>query len=193
MKLWGITLAAGQGSRFGSDKMACPIPDAMAIERPLVMHALAALQPVCDECVVVLRPEQTALVQAVTQAGSQAIICDTAGEGMAHSLRAGVAAVPQDAAMLLMLGDMPFVQAATMQKVSSALRKGASLVAPFFNGQRGHPVGFSAQWRDAMLTLEGDAGAKRLIQQHPDALTRIECNDPGILRDIDLRSDLPAS
>jgi len=62
--------------------------------------------------------------------------------------------------------------------------------APTFDGRRGNPVAFDAAHRDDLLALEGDQGARRLLISHP--VTTIAVPDPGILRDIDSPSDLPA-
>ena len=58
----------------------------------------------------------------------------------------------------------------------------------FIEGQRGHPVGFGIEHRDALLALDGDTGAKSLLMsQH---VTRVDVGDPGILRDVDTPDDL---
>ena len=75
--------------------------------------------------------------------------------------------------------------------MAARLRQGASMAAPSYAGHRGHPVGFSSDWREELCGLSGDAGARRLIEAHPQALELIETADPGIFRDIDYRHDLP--
>lgn len=78
----------------------------------------------------------------------------------------------------------------SFRRVTSALANGAPLAAPFCNGQRGHPVGFGAEFRDALLDLSGDEGARSLVMANETRLHRIVCYDPGVLADVDLRSDL---
>jgi molybdenum cofactor cytidylyltransferase len=60
-------------------------------------------------------------------------------------------------------------------------------------GERGHPVGFSAAHRDALMTLSGDEGARSLVAHGGVELVRIDVDDPGVLRDVDAPGDLPAS
>ncbi|WP_459624775.1 nucleotidyltransferase family protein, partial [Burkholderia sp. 3C] len=75
--------------------------------------------------------------------------------------------------------------------VASELASGrATIAAPWFDGQRGHPVGFAAVHRDALAALDGDAGARALLVAHEVA--RVEVDDPGVLRDVDTRDDLAA-
>ncbi|HSW83600.1 MAG TPA: hypothetical protein VLH12_09000, partial [Usitatibacter sp.] len=56
---------------------------------------------------------------------------------------------------------------------------------------RGHPVGFSARLREDLLALDGDEGARSVIQSHRDAVTLIPVDDEGITVDIDTPRDLP--
>ena len=72
----------------------------------------------------------------------------------------------------------------------AALAAGSALVAPFHHGQRGHPVGFAAEFGPELLSLRGDAGARDLLARHASALTRLDVDDPGILIDVDTPGDL---
>jgi molybdenum cofactor cytidylyltransferase len=63
-------------------------------------------------------------------------------------------------------------------------------VAPAYQGKRGHPVGFSAKFRSELEQLAGDEGARSILKRHADQIKLLECNDPGILADIDTPEDL---
>jgi len=89
---------------------------------------------------------------------------------------------------LVALGDMPFVDQATLRALASAIEDGAGIAAPLFEGRRGNPVAFGALHRAALLALDGDQGARRLLERAP--VTAIAVDDPGILRDIDSPADL---
>ncbi|MBI2508985.1 MAG: nucleotidyltransferase family protein, partial [Betaproteobacteria bacterium] len=52
------------------------------------------------------------------------------------------------------------------------------------------PVGFGAKLRDELLALGGDQGARAVLERHRDAVKLIECDDAGVLYDIDRKSDL---
>lgn len=88
------------------------------------------------------------------------------------------------------LADMPAVPKAAIAAVRDAIDTGAALAAPFHNGRRGHPVGFAANYRAALLALRGDQGARTILQCESAMLTRIKTDDPGIFADIDTRADL---
>jgi molybdenum cofactor cytidylyltransferase len=83
---------------------------------------------------------------------------------------------------------MPRIAVSTVEAVARTLDGGASIVVPFYQGQRGHPVGFGSEHRDALIGLDGDTGARALLSTHQVA--RLDVDDPGILRDVDTPEDL---
>jgi molybdenum cofactor cytidylyltransferase len=109
---------------------------------------------------------------------------------MGASLAAGIQASEDAEGWIVALADMPRIQIATIEAVARALDGGAPIVAPYYNGQRGHPVGFGAEHRDALLSLDGDSGARALLDSQ--RVMRLDVDDAGILRDIDTPEDLRA-
>ena len=85
---------------------------------------------------------------------------------------------------------MPRIAPDTVRAIISALEKGAMVAAPVYKGERGHPVGFGASLRDELLKLDGDRGARAVVERHRDAVQLIECDDPGVLFDVDRKGDL---
>jgi molybdenum cofactor cytidylyltransferase len=85
---------------------------------------------------------------------------------------------------------MPQVPAAVIASVRDAIAAGAPAAAPFCDGQRGHPVGFSARYREELFALQGDAGARALLQRDAALLHRIDTTERGIFADIDSPEDL---
>ena len=185
-RIVGVLLAAGQGRRFGSDKRLQPLADGT----PLVLAAARRLRAGCDEVLAVLRPGDAALAALLTAADCRVIYCAEAEQGMGHSLAAGVRASPAAAGWLIALADMPAIAPASHGAVAAALCRGASIAVPTFAGRRGHPVGFAARWRAELETLQGDQGARRLLQGAPSEIALVALDDPGILADIDTPADL---
>jgi molybdenum cofactor cytidylyltransferase len=110
---------------------------------------------------------------------------------MGATLRAGVASLPADAAgAYVFLGDMPAIPQAILPPLAAALAAGAPAAAPRHEGQRGHPVLFSAALFPHLQALTGDQGARDVLRGLGDALTLLETSDPGALVDIDRASDL---
>lgn len=184
----GVLLAAGQGRRFGSDKLLHPLADGT----PMAVAAARRLLAACPLSVAVLRPEQQALASLLSAEGLRVSFSDEADQGMGHSLSAAVRATPQASGWLIALADMPFIAPDTLLSVATRLDQGASIAAPFHQGRRGHPVGFAQAWFDALSALTGDQGARDILRAHEHALQRLDTTDAGVLIDIDTPDMLTA-
>jgi len=181
-----ILLAAGHARRFGTDKLLQPLAG-----RPMACVSAAALQQVLPDTLAVTRPDQQALIEQLAAQGVRTVTLDETNGGMGMSIAAGVAASAEAKGWLIALADMPFIQPTTIACVLAALQNGSPIAAPMYRGQRGHPVGFSAAFGEALRALRSDAGARELLQRHTAEITLIACDDAGILADIDTPSDLP--
>ena len=182
----GILLAAGSSRRFGSNKLLAPLADGT----PLAAAAARQLNAAVPEAVAVLRPGDAELAAVLAAQGLRIVECAQAEYGMGHSLAAGVAAAGTADAWLIALADMPAIKDSTLAVLVAQLAAGSALVAPFHNGQRGHPVGFASGLRTELLSLTGDTGAREILVRHAPSLTRLDVDDPGILIDVDTPRDL---
>lgn len=186
----GVLLAAGFGSRFDPqgqhNKLLARMPDGT----PVAHESAHRLLQVVMRVVAVVRPGSDALARLLNDAGCDVVFAAGATRGMGASLAAGVDASDDAAGWIVALADMPRIATTTIEAVARTLDDGASLVAPFYEGQRGHPVGFGIEHRDALLALDGDSGAKSLLTSQ--RVTRIDVLDAGILRDVDTPEDLRA-
>ncbi len=182
----GILLSAGLGTRFGGEKCSHRLPSGVAVG----VQSARNLAPAVDHLVCVIRANDEALDQLYNAEGFEVVRCRDAGLGISASLRAGIRASPRAAGWLIALGDMPWIQPSTSQSLASMLREHGGIIAPVFNGDRGHPVAFSARYGDALCALEGDTGARPLLQEYADTVRWLEVEDDGILADIDEPGDL---
>lgn len=182
----GILLCAGFGRRFGGDKLLAPLADGTPVAVASARTLLAAL----ERAVAVLRPGQTGLAARLAETGIEVWVSPQAEQGMGASLAAAVQSQAQASGWVVALGDMPWVSEDTHRQVALALQRGASIVAPFHQGQRGHPVGFGAAWGADLAGLSGDEGARALLRQQAAQVTCIDVDDPGCLRDVDTPQDL---
>ncbi|MBI4192073.1 MAG: nucleotidyltransferase family protein [Betaproteobacteria bacterium] len=186
MEIGAILLAAGSSSRFGGDKLLHPLPDGTPIGAAAARNLLAALSDV----VAVVRPGDFPLADLFEQEGCYVVVCPHAARGMGASLAHGVAQRRGADGWVIALADMPSIKSSTIASVVRELEAGGDLVAPTYQGQRGHPVGFGKRFGAQLLALDGDAGARDVIAAHKGELVLVECDDPGILQDIDRRDDL---
>lgn len=187
MTITGILLAAGSGSRFGGGKLLHPLADGT----PLGVASLRKLKAALPEILVVVRSGDNQLLELMQYENVTVQVCDDAHLGMARSLVCGIRAAAGADGWVIALGDMPYLSAATISAVADAIAKGAGIAIPEYQGQRGNPVGFAARHGKELLGLQGDEGARAVVQRHAADTKVIACDDPGILRDVDRREDLP--
>jgi molybdenum cofactor cytidylyltransferase len=182
-----ILLAAGSATRFGSDKLRHALPHGV----PLAVQSARHLKAVFDSGILaVVRPEADALADLLQKEGCEVVRCERAAEGMGASLACGAAAAHPARGYVVALADMPFIRPSSIAAVRDALLEGAPVAAPYFRARRGHPVGISARFRDSLLRLRGDEGARQLLQLHASELVKVPVGDPAVLRDIDTPGDL---
>lgn len=111
--------------------------------------------------------------------------------GMGDSIAAAVRATRAAGGWLVLPGDLPLVLPATLQAVAAALAT-HFVVVPRYLGQRGHPVGFSADCGEALVALSGEHGAAAIVRSQATAgrVLALDVDDIGIVTDIDTTADL---
>ena len=181
MRIVGILLAAGKGTRFGGDKLLARLGDGSALGARSARNLRQAL----GEVVAVVRPEDHVLQALLAQEGCRVEPCATAWQGMGASLAHGVRATQGADGWVVALADMPAIAPATIRAVAAVLAAGAPVAAPFYRGNRGHPVGFAAAYEGRLAALAGDAGARDILREDVGRMHKIECDDPGVLADVD--------
>jgi molybdenum cofactor cytidylyltransferase len=186
MHIQTLLLAAGAGRRFGADKLAARLPDGTHVGVAAARNLLAAGADV----LVVVRAGDAGIGPMLAGLGVRLVGCAEAELGMGHSIACGVRASADADGWLVALADMPWVRPASIAAVAAALAGGAAIAAPLLAGRRGHPVGFAAGFRQQLLGLSGDTGARALLAGWPDCIVGVPVDDPGVLRDVDMPADL---
>ncbi len=185
-----LILAAGRSRRFGADKRRARLPDG----RTLLAATVARYAEVFDRVRVVLRPGE-ALPPDCAGSGVEAVPAPHADRGMGASLADGVGACTGADWLFVALGDMPWVQAATLRMLrhaaDSAPQSDGLVIQPVHDDRSGHPVGFRAPLFPALAKLDGDTGARPVVRMAKSIL-RVPVDDPGIHRDADTPEALAA-
>ncbi len=186
MRIGGLVLAAGAGRRFGGTKQLASLRG-----RPLLSHAVdhALCVPALDPMVVVLGHDADAVRAGVPElAGVRVVLAADWEAGQAASLRAGIAALGDVDAAVVLLGDMPFVTAQVIAEVLDGDLSRHDAVRATYGGVPGHPVLLTRRLLDRAGELEGDAGFRVLLDgQRVRAFEAGHLADPT---DIDTREEL---
>jgi molybdenum cofactor cytidylyltransferase len=189
-----VVLAGGSGSRFGGGKLLAPFRGGELIDGAL----RAAFAAPVETVVVVTGYDRDRVGESVTAFAERhggdrpwRIVHATAyAEGMAATLRTGVAAIGADRdGAFVFLGDMPAIPAHVPQMLADVLGAHAA-AAPIHQGVRGHPVLVSRRLFPDLLALEGDTGARAILDRLGADLMLAQVDDPGVLFDVDRWADL---
>ena len=158
----GLLLASGASRRFGSNKLVAPLDG-----RAVVRWSADALADAVDESWVVVRTGDAAVRPALHGLPLHLIENPNAREGTASSIRAGVSALPTEAAaVVITLGDQPSIDFKVIRRVVAAWRtrqRDTSAVVAEYDDGRGHPALFGAAQFPALRALDGDRGARELL------------------------------
>ncbi len=185
-----LVLAAGRSSRMAPQhKLLVPDASGVPMVARVVDHLLASrARPI--RIVIGHRAQE---VEAALQGRPVTFVpAPDYAAGLSASLRAGLAAVTERA-VLVVLGDMPLVTAASVDRLIETYDpdEGRLIVVPTHRGQPGNPVLWDRRYLPDMMALSGDAGARTLLRQHAEAVTEVELDDT-VLRDFDTAESLAA-
>jgi molybdenum cofactor cytidylyltransferase len=181
-----LLLAAGKSRRFGSDKRRHLLPDG----RSLLEHAIAPILEAQLPLKLVVSADDLSLQNSLQARQIEWFGVSGPEAGLGISLAQAVGAIPAHwDSVLITLADMPAISAGTYLLLQQALLT-SRIVVPVYQGRRGNPVGFSADYFGALRSMGGDRGARQLVLDNASSVLDIECSDPGVLLDIDVLADL---
>jgi molybdenum cofactor cytidylyltransferase len=189
MKVAAIILAAGRGSRFGTE----PKLLATLSGTPLIRHvAEAALASSAQPVIVVSGHYADEVERAIGDLDVIVVRNANFAEGLSTSLRAGFAALPGDvAAAVILLGDMPLVSGLLVDRIIAAWRSHACPMAlvPIAGGRRANPVLLSRALSLEIEALTGDVGAAPLLRNRT-GVVEWPVDEESVLSDIDTKESL---
>lgn len=172
LRVGAVLLAAGQGRRFGPEPKLLARLDG----KPLVRHAAqAALGSAARPVVVVLGAHAQGVRAALDGLDLLFVGNPDFAAGLSTSLRAGLAALPEEIdAAIVLLGDMPRIEARHLNALIAAYAAAdprPSAVVPVHDGRRGNPVLLDhRRLSGALAALTGDHGAGPLLRRRDDVL-----------------------
>jgi molybdenum cofactor cytidylyltransferase len=181
-----VVLAAGRSRRMA------PLNKLLVTDRagtPMIRRVVdAALASRAAPVLVVLGHQADQVEAALTGRPVRFVHAPDYAEGLSASLRAGIGAVPPEAAgAIVLLGDMPLVGPHIIDRLLAAFdpEEGRSIILPTFRGKQGNPMVWGRSHFAAIQAVNGDVGARHVAAGLADRVTEVEVADDAVLRDFD--------
>lgn len=179
-----IVLAAGKSERMGQPKALLTYRGVTFLDRIL----LAIENSEISETIVVVGHNRE---EIASQVRLGVVVSNPDYEsGMVTSLKVGIRALPDEASgAAIFLVDHPMIDEKTINALVSRFEPGV-IIAPVYDGRRGHPVLFSRTVLYEILELPDTIGANAVVRRKPDRVIEVLVDEPGILLDIDTPEEL---
>ncbi len=182
-----IILAAGKSLRMGFPKLLLSVEG-----KSLLQHVIdSTLKSKVDDVVIVLGAEAAKLKREIKPGKARIIVNPSYDEGQSTSLRAGLQSInPKSQAVIILLGDQPFINSATINALIDKYQESRSpVVAPVYNGKRGNPVLFDRALIPELVDAKGDQGGRKIVEEYTDRIATIEIDSAIVGIDIDTWDD----
>lgn len=190
-RIAGVILAAGAATRLGGRKQLLVLDG-----QPILAHVLQrARQTALDPLVVVLGSAAEEIQTNVDLGDTEVVLNPAFAEGLSSSVRAAVQALPDDVkAAVFLLGDQPELAPEVIDIILATYRETqAPLVQPRYAEGRGNPVLVARSLFPELLAVQGDAGARPLLQRHTEAVALADARAYSRPDDIDAPADYAAA
>ena len=185
MKVGGVLLASGAGTRFGGNKLLVPVDGV-----PLYRRAMAALVGAGLDRLAVCSPYPEILA-AGENSGFLPLRNENAAEGISASVKLGLSAMEDLDGVLFAVCDQPYLTTNSIIKMINSFQESKNAICALsWESQRGNPVIFPRDLFGELAALTGDTGGGAVLRRHPDRLRLVEAASPRELLDVDTPEDL---
>lgn len=183
----GLILCGGRSTRMENFKPLLPLGRETVIERIIGLFRSAGI----EEIMVVLGHEAELLIPTLEKHGVSRVINKRYDEGMFSSVQTGLWLLNEHCrAFFLLPADIPLVKQETLQALMQVFNEQcADVCRPCYRGRRGHPPLISSALISSILDFKDPGGLRVFFSRHKGRIIDVECDDPGILMDIDTQED----
>jgi molybdenum cofactor cytidylyltransferase len=183
----GILLAAGLSRRLNGGKLFLKIGTKTVFEHSLNNMLASKLA----EVIVVTGNRAGETERLIGANPVKNIYNPDYASGMSTSMKTGLEAVDSaNDGYLFALADQPLVSYLVINRMLDEFQgTDKGIAVPVYNRSRGNPVIFARKYRDELLRLSGDSGAKQIVLNHPEDVMEVDVDEPAVLEDVDTRED----
>jgi len=182
-----ILLAAGESNRMGRLKQIMPLGQSTILEQAIDNLLNSAV----SEIIVVLGYGAKEVRKAIADKPVKIAINPDYRQGMSTSIITGLNLIDSQAqAVIIALGDQPFVDSQTIDSLMEAfVAHNRGIAVPVYQGRRGNPVIFDIKYKSKLLKLKGDIGGREIIDRYSGDVLEVAVNCEGVCIDIDTMDD----
>ena len=182
-----ILLAAGQSKRMnGENKLTKEIQGI-----PLIKHSVKnILASSIDELIVILGYQKEVIEKIIDKNERIKFAFNVNYEnGMASSIKTGLNNLSEKTkAFFICLGDMPMVNSDIYNQLIQS-KNNKEIIVPTYNGQQGNPILFSKSIKEKIMTIQGDVGAKKILELNKNKILNVEVGNQSIRKDFNTKDD----
>jgi molybdenum cofactor cytidylyltransferase len=184
-----VVLAAGMSTRMGKPKMVLPWGNSTIIQT--VVNEVYAAK--VENIVVVVGANREIVEDNLKKKEVSYIHNPLYTDGsMLHSVQAGIRVLTETKcdATIIVLGDQPFIQKTTIEKVINEYLEGkAKIIFPSYKMKRGHPWLIARGFWQEILDIKEPETLRSFTQKHTGDIAYVEIDNDSVIRDIDTKDD----
>ena len=186
-----ILLAAGQSKRMNGENKLTKEIQGIPVIKLSVKNILASS---IDELIVVLGYQKEIIEKIIDKNEKVKFVFNKNFEnGMTFSIKTGLNHLSEKTeAFFICLGDMPMVNKKIYNHLIS-YRKKKDIIVPTYNNIQVNPVLFSKSMRPSIMTINGDIGAKKILELNIGKMLKVKIDDVNITRDFNTKNDFNSS
>ena len=182
-----ILLAAGQSKRMkGENKLTKKIQDI-----PLIKHSVEnILASSVDELIIVLGYQKEIVEKIISKNEKiKFVFNNDFKSGMASSIKVGINHLSDNSeSFFICLADMPMVSSNIYDFLIKSKNQ-KDILVPTYKGQQGNPILFNKSMKEKIMSIDGDAGAKKILELNKDKILNLEINDQGVAKGFNTQID----
>ena len=182
-----ILLAAGKSMRMKDENKLTKKIDGI----PLINHSVKnIINSSINELIIVLGYQNEIVEKIIDKNKKIKFVFNKDFEsGMASSIKVGLKQMSKKTEFFLIcLGDMPMINSNIYDQLIK-FRNQNEIIVPIYKGQQGNPVLFKKSMKEEIMSIEGDIGAKKLIELNKNKVLNIKINDKNIIRDYNTKEN----
>ena len=182
-----ILLAAGQSKRMnGENKLTKEIQGTPLIKISVKNILLSSI----GELIVVLGYQKEIIEKLIDNHEKIKFVFNKDFEsGMASSIKVGLNHLSKNTeSFFICLGDMPMVNSDIYNQLIQS-KNNKEIIVPTYKGQQGNPILFSKSIKEKIITIQGDVGAKKILELNKNKILNVEVGNQSIKKDFNTKDD----